>query len=136
MVRCNDIHSTQHIIQHSSLSLISQRFPDPFQGLPGHNPTFLRNVAVVSQQPPSTDQIDGNQLGEYPCHKCGKVYLHKASRRVHTLYECGKDPNFKCPFCAHRCKQVGNMRRHVALKHTDIVKSEKLDISKMMFSNS
>lgn len=57
----------------------------------------------------------------YPCPKCGKKYQHKNSRRTHLLYECGKEPNFKCPYCTHKCKQIGNLRKHIALRHTPMI---------------
>ncbi|KAK2584893.1 hypothetical protein KPH14_002489 [Odynerus spinipes] len=43
----------------------------------------------------------------YRCEKCGKGYQHRATLLRHTRHECGKEPQFKCPYCAHRTKQRG-----------------------------
>lgn len=54
----------------------------------------------------------------FPCPKCGKIYQYKNSRKNHIMYECGKEPNFKCPYCVYKCKQAGNLRRHIILRHS------------------
>ncbi|XP_053973120.1 zinc finger protein 358-like [Hylaeus anthracinus] len=41
----------------------------------------------------------------YRCETCGKGYQHRATLVRHTRHECGKEPQFKCPYCAHRTKQ-------------------------------
>ncbi|RZF39442.1 hypothetical protein LSTR_LSTR000963 [Laodelphax striatellus] len=105
----------------------------PSHPLPARSPS-IGSVSGILQDPGSED--DGiNPCGEFPCPTCGKIYLRKNSRRTHMLYECGKEPNFKCPFCTHRSKQPGNMRRHVALKHTDLVKNMKLNMKISIASN-
>lgn len=55
----------------------------------------------------------GAGRGEYACLSCGKVYLHRSSLSHHTRFECGKEPQFACPHCPHRCKRKGNFRRHL-----------------------
>lgn len=67
----------------------------------------------------SYDDISENS--SYPCSKCGKVYKYKNTRRHHEIYECGKEPALQCPYCSYRCKQAGNLRRHVCLRHTEKV---------------
>ncbi|KAH0952313.1 hypothetical protein HN011_005727 [Eciton burchellii] len=44
------------------------------------------------------------QRSDYPyrCEKCGKGYQHRGTLLRHTRHECGKEPQFKCPYCAHR----------------------------------
>lgn len=38
---------------------------------------------------------------------------------AHARNECGKDPNFQCPYCPHRTKQRGNLKMHIMSKHID-----------------
>lgn len=54
-----------------------------------------------------------------PCERCGKKYKHIASLYRHAKFECGKEPQFKCPEekCYYRCKQPGNLRYHCLKKH-------------------
>ncbi|XP_020288351.1 zinc finger protein 629-like [Pseudomyrmex gracilis] len=49
------------------------------------------------------------QRSEFPyrCEKCGKGYQHRGTLLRHTRHECGKEPQFKCPYCLHRTKQRG-----------------------------
>ncbi|XP_076238078.1 zinc finger X-chromosomal protein-like [Calliopsis andreniformis] len=51
----------------------------------------------------------------YRCETCGKGYQHRATLVRHTRHECGKEPQFKCPYCAHRTKQRGNLYQHIRL---------------------
>ncbi|XP_031774284.1 longitudinals lacking protein, isoforms J/P/Q/S/Z isoform X7 [Apis florea] len=53
----------------------------------------------------------------YRCETCGKGYQHRATLVRHTRHECGKEPQFKCPYCAHRTKQRGNLYQHIRTNH-------------------
>uniref|UniRef100_A0A6V7M6C6 C2H2-type domain-containing protein n=1 Tax=Bracon brevicornis TaxID=1563983 RepID=A0A6V7M6C6_9HYME len=53
----------------------------------------------------------------YRCEQCGKGYQHRATLVRHTRHECGKEPQFKCPYCAHRTKQRGNLYQHIRTNH-------------------
>ena len=53
----------------------------------------------------------------YRCDQCGKGYQHRATLLRHTRHECGKDPQFRCPYCAHRTKQRGNLYQHIRTNH-------------------
>ncbi|XP_012270365.1 longitudinals lacking protein isoform X20 [Orussus abietinus] len=53
----------------------------------------------------------------YRCEQCGKGYQHRATLLRHTRHECGKEPQFKCPYCAHRTKQRGNLYQHIRTNH-------------------
>jgi len=59
------------------------------------------------------------QRSDYPyrCEKCGKGYQHRGTLLRHTRHECGKEPQFKCPYCAHRSKQRGNLYQHIRTNH-------------------
>ncbi|XP_050455559.1 longitudinals lacking protein-like isoform X24 [Cataglyphis hispanica] len=56
-------------------------------------------------------------LFPYHCETCGKGYQHRATLLRHTRHECGKEPKFKCPYCAHRTKQRGNLYQHIRTNH-------------------
>ncbi|XP_034250888.1 zinc finger protein 771-like [Thrips palmi] len=51
------------------------------------------------------------------CEGCGRVYNHRASYYCHRKYECGKEPQFQCPYCPHRSKRIGNLKKHVVTLH-------------------
>ncbi|XP_043284393.1 longitudinals lacking protein isoform X20 [Venturia canescens] len=53
----------------------------------------------------------------YRCEQCGKGYQHRATLVRHTRHECGKEPQFKCPYCPHRTKQRGNLYQHIRTNH-------------------
>ena len=59
------------------------------------------------------------QRSEFPyrCDQCGKGYQHRATLLRHTRHECGKDPQFQCPYCTHRTKQRGNLYQHIRTNH-------------------
>ncbi|XP_039284508.1 longitudinals lacking protein, isoforms N/O/W/X/Y isoform X9 [Nilaparvata lugens] len=53
----------------------------------------------------------------FSCDKCSKSYINRGHLRRHLVYECGKQPQFQCPICAHRCKLKENMKKHIVIKH-------------------
>ncbi|KAJ4427488.1 hypothetical protein ANN_25136 [Periplaneta americana] len=40
----------------------------------------------------------------FECGRCGKNYRYKKSMLRHLRLECGKEPQFYCPYCPHRTK--------------------------------
>lgn len=52
-----------------------------------------------------------------PAPDCGRVYKLKSSLRNHQKWECGKDPQFQCPFCVYRAKQKMHIGRHMERMH-------------------
>ncbi|XP_046663211.1 longitudinals lacking protein, isoforms A/B/D/L-like [Homalodisca vitripennis] len=54
------------------------------------------------------------------CSSCGRGYKRKYHLTGHQRYECGKEPQFECPHCPYRCKQRGNLRRHLSLRHSQV----------------
>lgn len=60
----------------------------------------------------------GNE-GGYTCPApgCARVYKLKSSLRNHQKWECGKDPQFQCPFCVYRAKQKMHIGRHMERMH-------------------
>jgi len=61
---------------------------------------------------------NGQTRGEYPCIVCGRVFRWKKGLDTHRKLECGKEPQFQCPFCEHRSKLKGNLTKHIRRRHT------------------
>ena len=53
----------------------------------------------------------------FGCSACGKLYRWKNNLYRHLKLECGKEPQFHCPYCPHRAKRKGNLEKHIELKH-------------------
>lgn len=56
-------------------------------------------------------------IGGYRCSNCGKLYRWKNTLLRHLRLECGKEPQFHCPYCPYRAKRKGNLQKHVMLRH-------------------
>ncbi|CAB0016851.1 unnamed protein product, partial [Nesidiocoris tenuis] len=52
--------------------------------------------------------------------KCGKSYKAKGSLARHRKYECGKEPQFQCPYCPHRSKLKEHLKTHIVAKHVEL----------------
>ncbi|KAJ4427489.1 hypothetical protein ANN_25137 [Periplaneta americana] len=46
---------------------------------------------------------------QFPCPKCGKKYYYKHNLGRHIRQECGKEPQFHCPYCPHLTKHKANI---------------------------
>ncbi|XP_052122558.1 zinc finger protein with KRAB and SCAN domains 4-like [Frankliniella occidentalis] len=57
--------------------------------------------------------------GVYPCDRCGRTYVRKDSLSRHLQWECGKEPQFQCPFCPQKCKRKSHQLRHIQRQHQD-----------------
>ncbi len=58
------------------------------------------------------------------CPQCNRTYVSNRTLFRHLRYECGKEPQFRCPFCEHRCKLRENMRRHIVIRHKCLSKGK------------
>lgn len=56
----------------------------------------------------------------FDCGICGRTYKLKSSLRNHQKWECGKEPQFKCPYCVYKAKQKMHMARHMERMHKDV----------------
>ncbi|KAJ3635630.1 hypothetical protein MTP99_008523 [Tenebrio molitor] len=56
----------------------------------------------------------------FDCSVCGRIYKLKSSLRNHQKWECGKEPQFKCPYCVYKAKQKMHMARHMERMHREI----------------
>ncbi|XP_071634180.1 uncharacterized protein [Temnothorax longispinosus] len=45
-------------------------------------------------------------VGCFACSRCGRSYKSKYTLQRHEQLECGKEPQFKCPFCPQRYAAV------------------------------
>ncbi|XP_017466197.1 PREDICTED: longitudinals lacking protein, isoforms A/B/D/L-like [Rhagoletis zephyria] len=61
----------------------------------------------------------GGSGSGHPCPDCGRVYKLKSSLRNHQKWECGKEPQFQCPFCVYRAKQKMHIGRHMERMHKE-----------------
>ncbi|KAG8259259.1 hypothetical protein J6590_014728 [Homalodisca vitripennis] len=55
---------------------------------------------------------------QYKCLYCQRSYKHNSTLWNHQRYECGKEPQFACPHCPYKAKLKGNLRKHLAMKHS------------------
>lgn len=55
----------------------------------------------------------------FSCPDCGRVYKLKSSLRNHQKWECGKEPQFQCPYCVYRAKQKMHIARHMERMHRE-----------------
>jgi hypothetical protein len=64
----------------------------------------------------------GNNAGSqdgFACPDCGRMYKLKSSLRNHQKWECGKEPQFQCPYCVYRAKQKMHIGRHMERMHKE-----------------
>ena len=64
-----------------------------------------------------------NQMSDegFQCTNCGKSYRWINSLYKHLQLECGKEPQFYCPFCPHRAKRKWNLQTHIRVKHSSMI---------------
>lgn len=63
--------------------------------------------------------VGGGSGAGHPCPECGRLYKLKSSLRNHQKWECGKEPQFQCPFCVYRAKQKMHIGRHMERMHKE-----------------
>jgi uncharacterized Zn-finger protein len=56
----------------------------------------------------------------YPCKRCGRAYMWKKTLLRHLRMECGKEPQFQCPYCPQKSKLKGNLKQHIMCKHVSL----------------
>lgn len=68
--------------------------------------------------------LSGHHLGpaaaytvRHNCPDCGKSYKWRHNMLQHRKRDCGKPPNFLCPYCEYGSRQKNNLTRHVLSQH-------------------
>lgn len=95
----------------------------------GHTSSSQTGGSVSGNKDTSTDggkSSDGeSKNGQgYSCPECGRFYKLKSSLRNHQKWECGKEPQFSCPFCVYKAKQKMHINRHLERMHKEKIKLE------------
>ncbi|KAG5331175.1 LOLA3 protein, partial [Acromyrmex charruanus] len=80
---------------------------------------------------PNARNYVNKPLGQFACARCGRSYRRKDSLQRHEHWECGKEPQFKCPYCPQRCKRKAHWQRHIRRQHQDKVDMEQYLDSRM-----
>lgn len=75
----------------------------------------------VARQPGLRSQTPGTKSRLYPCKRCGRAYKWKKTLLRHVRMECGKEPQFQCPYCPQKSKLKGNLKQHIMCKHVSLV---------------
>lgn len=70
---------------------------------------------LVTRLPETTATIISTSTFE--CRDCGKHYRHSNNLHRHRRFECGKEPQFMCPYCQYKAKLKDNLKKHVVYKH-------------------
>lgn len=90
--------------------------PYPLQLQPGPGPLPALGPDGLTFGPVPTPTH--GQVGRFPCYKCGKTYRWKGNLSQHLRFECGKLPQFKCPYCPYRSKHRSDLKnKHMKCKH-------------------
>lgn len=53
----------------------------------------------------------------YVCPNCDKVYNARKNLTRHLNLECGKEPQFACPYCTYRNHRRNEIKKHVRNRH-------------------
>ena len=67
----------------------------------------------------SANAGNGGSADGFTCPDCGRMYKLKSSLRNHQKWECGKEPQFQCPYCVYRAKQKMHIGRHMERMHKE-----------------
>lgn len=70
----------------------------------------------------------------YSCKNCGRFYKLKSSLRNHQKWECGKDPQFSCPYCVYKAKQKMHINRHLERMHKEKITENSNGVGTPVFS--
>lgn len=67
-----------------------------------------------------TDE-DKKIMRKYTCPTCLKCYSYYSGLYNHRRFECGKEPQFQCPYCPYKVKMKHNLKSHILSKHLNSV---------------
>ncbi|XP_022186328.2 longitudinals lacking protein-like [Nilaparvata lugens] len=84
--------------------------------------SFTSELAISNANQHHHHQQQSAADKKHACRNCGKVYALASSLYTHEKYQCGKEPQFKCPYCPHKTKLKGNLKAHIGFKHSNMPK--------------
>ncbi|XP_034141066.1 longitudinals lacking protein, isoforms A/B/D/L isoform X7 [Drosophila guanche] len=118
-----------HINLLNSISAMNNLMSGSTAGAGGGGGSVVGLAGAGSSATPSNGNNNGSAGGAdngagHPCPVCGRVYKLKSSLRNHQKWECGKEPQFQCPFCVYRAKQKMHIGRHMERMHKEKFKLE------------
>ncbi|XP_021915072.1 longitudinals lacking protein, isoforms A/B/D/L isoform X12 [Zootermopsis nevadensis] len=88
----------------------------------GMQKNIFCNLRLSNEGPPPLRGIPPSRMpGAFKCPGCGKSYWYKKTMLRHLRLECGKEPQFQCPYCPHRAKQKNHLVKHIASRHKDAI---------------
>ncbi|KAL1129457.1 hypothetical protein AAG570_013983, partial [Ranatra chinensis] len=122
-------HQKGHIKQH--IAFKHGIFLDPWENSGDEDSEKNENLMMMmSTSSGDLQSLDGKQRskgatrrahGHFTCEQCSRTYIRKDSLQRHTLWECGKEPKFQCPFCPQKCKRKSHHLRHIQRQHKDML---------------
>ncbi|CAH0753572.1 unnamed protein product [Bemisia tabaci] len=79
------------------------------------------SLMYYTESPGYLVRAKGNfgDVKRFSCPDCNRQFVRPSSLRSHRLYECGKEPDLKCPECAYVTKIKGNLKRHLIMRHRE-----------------
>lgn len=81
------------------------------------NVPFGLDNQFKQKQSPSSAINSPARSSQIQCPNCDKVYGSPHTLRRHMRLECGKEPQFHCPYCPRKTKQRYNLMLHIARAH-------------------
>ncbi|XP_046663202.1 longitudinals lacking protein, isoforms F/I/K/T-like [Homalodisca vitripennis] len=75
------------------------------------------HISCLNTRELLTTQFADSELQKHRCNQCGSEYKQKYSLTFHQRHECGKDPQFACPYCPYKAKRRTSLQSHVVCKH-------------------
>ncbi|XP_076477630.1 uncharacterized protein LOC117160031 isoform X28 [Bombus vancouverensis nearcticus] len=83
----------------------------------GHHKLVLYSNNPSLKLPQESSSCLDKKPGCFRCPNCNKGYRWLRNMKNHLRKECGKDPKECCPYCPHRTKYKGSLRKHILRIH-------------------
>lgn len=56
----------------------------------------------------------------YGCGRCMRLYKTNGTLKRHLVFECNKEPKFRCGHCDYKAHQKSNLERHFSVHYSTI----------------